>query len=276
MPLIEIELPLALKKALDDEAARSNESTQSLIVKILSQNMDVKLHTVFQVSTSGALVAGVYDKEVTVGALLEHGNFGLGTFAGLDGEMVVLDGRVYQAHGSGKVTEAGAEVGAPFAVVTEFTPDKTGNVEAVASFDDLGAKCDCFRGSNNIFHALRLHGRYKRIKARAVTPPEPGTSLVDAAKAQSEFVFNDVTGTLVGIWSPAFSSQFSVEGYHFHFISDDHTQGGHVLDVEADFLDLQVETLNDFRLILPESEKFLKADLSKDIAAELNSAERSH
>ncbi|MFK8251948.1 acetolactate decarboxylase [Ancylobacter terrae] len=276
MPLIEIELSLALKKALDDEAARSNQSTQSLIAEILSRHTDVKLHTVFQVSTSGALVAGVYDKEVTVGALLEHGNFGLGTFAGLDGEMVVLDGHVYQAHASGKVTEAGSEVGAPFAVVTEFTPDKNGKVEAVASFDDLGAKCDCFRSSNNIFHALRLHGRYKRIKARAVSPPEPGTSLVEAAKAQSEFVFNDVTGTLVGIWSPAFSAQFSVEGYHFHFISDDHTQGGHVLDVEADFLDLQVETLNDFRLILPESEEFLKADLSKDIAAELNSAERSH
>lgn len=276
MSLFEINLPLSLKQALDAKASSNNQSTDSLIASILSEHLKIKVHTVFQVSTSGALVAGVYDKEVTVGALLEHGNFGLGTFAGLDGEMVALDGRVYQTHGSGQVCQACADAGVPFAVITDFSPDKTGQIKAISNFSDLEIQCDGFRSSNNIFYAFRLHGCYKQIKTRAVNAPKPGVSLVDAAKSQSEFVFNDVVGTLVGIWSPTFSSEFSVAGYHFHFISDDHTHGGHVLEVEADELDLQVELLNDFHLILPETESFLKADLSKDIAAELNSAERSH
>jgi hypothetical protein len=53
---------------------------------------------------------------------LEHGDCGLGTFANLDGEMVVLDGRVYQVQGTGRVSEDSPDAGAPFDVVTRFSP----------------------------------------------------------------------------------------------------------------------------------------------------------
>lgn len=271
-----INIPMSLQKLLDEEARQKNISTDKLILSVLTHHVKLNIHTVFQVSTSGALVAGVYDKEVTVGTLLEHGDFGLGTFAGLDGEMVVLDGHVYQAHGSGKVTEATGDAGAPFAVITEFTPDKSDTITGIGSFDDLEARCDAFRSSDNIFYALRLHGRFSRIKTRVVNPPAPGVALTEAAKSQSEFVFEDVSGTLVGIWSPAFASEFSVQGYHFHFISDGRDQGGHLLDVKADTLDFQIEALTDYHLVLPETEAYLKANLGRDIAAELNAAERGH
>lgn len=276
MPKIEIDLPLSLKQALDAEAKVSHQSTDLLITAVLSEHLKMTMHTVFQISTSGALVAGVYDKEMSVGSLLQHGNFGIGTFAGLDGEMAVLDGDVFQIKGSGQVIEANDDVGVPFAVMTYFSPDKSGIIKAITCFDDLETKCSSFRKSDNIFYAFRLHGLYKQIKTRAVNPPKPGVSFVDAANEQSEFVFNHVMGTLVGIWSPTFASEFSVQGYHFHFISDDHTRGGHVLGLEADELELQMQILNNYHLILPETERFLAADLSKDIATELNSAERSH
>lgn len=271
-----IHLPISLQRRLDDEAARRNISRDRLILSILSDHVELNVHTVFQVSTSGALVAGVYDKEVTVATLLEHGDFGLGTFADLDGEMVVLDGRVYQAHGSGQVTEATGDAGAPFAVITHFTPGKSGTLTAVGSFADLEAKCDGFRDSDNIFYAIRVHGRFAHIKARVVNPAAPGVALSEAAKAQSEFDFDNVTGTLVGIWSPTFASEFSVEGYHFHFISDGKDQSGHVLDVRADTLDVQIEALSDYRLILPETEAYLKAKFGKDIAAAVNAVDRGH
>jgi len=51
---------------------------------------------VFQVSTIKALLAGVYDGEVTFGQLKQQGDLGLGTLNGLDGEMVAVDGRFYQ------------------------------------------------------------------------------------------------------------------------------------------------------------------------------------
>ena len=65
-------------------------------------------------------------------------------------------------------------------------------------------------------------------------------------------------------------------GYHFHFLSADRQRGGHLLDVAAGPLRLRVEALTDFHLALPESEAFLKADLSKNTAAELAYAEQAH
>src|SRR3984957_10724557 len=106
MTKLTVDVPESLQVAIEEEKARSGRSTSSIIVAALARYLEEPIHTVFQVSTSGALVAGVYDREVSVQAILEHGNFGLGTFANLDGEMVVVDGHVYQIQGSGHVTEA--------------------------------------------------------------------------------------------------------------------------------------------------------------------------
>ena len=174
------------------------------------------------------------------------------------------------------MSEAGPDAGAPFAVVTRFSPQTDVETEPVASFKDLEARCDKYRNSGQ--HLLRgpLGRAFRRVRTRAVNPPHPGTRLVDAAKAQSEFSFSDIDGTLVGLWSPGFSSAFSVSGYHFHFLSKDRQHGGHLLDVEAGPLRLKVEALTDFHLALPESEAFLKADLSKNTAEELAYAEQAH
>jgi acetolactate decarboxylase len=106
MPQISIDVPASLKSALDEEAERGGRSISSIVTKALSEHLNKAIHTVFQVSVSGALVAGVYDREVSVQEILEHGDFGLGTFANLDGEMVIVDGHVYQVQGSGRVSEA--------------------------------------------------------------------------------------------------------------------------------------------------------------------------
>ncbi len=269
-------IPASLKTALDVEVARTKGTPSSIVTAALSQYLGVPVHTLFQVSISGALVAGVYDREVSIKSILEHGDFGLGTFANLDGEMVVLDGRVNQVQGTGRVSEAGPDAGAPFAVVTRFSPQTDVEIGPVASFKDIEDCCDKYRNSGNIFYAIRLDGHFNRVRTRAVNPPQRGTRLVDAAKAQSEFSFSDIDGTLIGLWSPGFSIAFSISGYHFHFLSKDRQHGGHLLDVEAGPLRLKVEALTDFHLALPESEAFLKADLSKNTAEELAYAEQAH
>jgi acetolactate decarboxylase len=89
-------------------------------------------------------------------------------------------------------------------------------------------------------------------------------------------MFRQLDGTLVGIWSPTFSSAFSIPGYHFHFLSSDHAKGGHLLDCSARNLAMQIEKLTEFHVSFPESEEFLKADLSKDPSAEISVAEGMH
>jgi acetolactate decarboxylase len=276
MTNLDLPIPESLKAALDAEVRRTNGIPSFVVTAALSQYLGIPLHTLFQVSISGALVAGIYDGAVSVSSILEHGDFGLGTFANLDGEMVIVDGRVYQVQGTGRVSEAAPAASAPFAVVTRFSPQTDVEIQPVASFKDLEDRCDGYRGSGNIFYAVRLDGHFNRIRTRAVSPPQQNTRLVDAAKVQSEFCFTEIDGTLIGLWSPGFSSAFSISGYHFHFLSNDRLHGGHLLDLEAGPLRLKVEALTNFHLALPESEAFLKADLSKNTAEELADAEQAH
>jgi len=233
-------------------------------------------HTLFQVSTSGALVAGVYTGMISTEKILQHGNFGLGTFANLDGEMVVLNGHVYKVSGFGDVAEVSGGAEAPFALVTQFEPDIDVEIGPASSLADLEQQCDKHRSSANLFYALRIDGVFQSVRTRAVKPPIGQARLVDAAKQQAEFEFSDIEGTLVGVWSPGFSSAFSVPGYHFHFLSDDRLHGGHLLSCTSGRLRVRMEVLTDFHLALPENEAFLKADLSKNSADELAYAEQAH
>jgi acetolactate decarboxylase len=265
MPKITADIPVSLTSALKKEIDQTGADESSIVTAALAEYLETPVHTLFQVSTSGALVTGVFSGAVGVQSLLQHGDMGLGTFANLDGEMVVLDHHAFQVQGSGRVSEAPANARVPFAVVTEFSPDIDSRIGPITSFAELEKQCDSSRKSGNIFYAFRIDGRFKRIRTRAVNPPESGTRLVDAAKSQSEFHFSNVAGTLVGLWSPGFSSAFSVAGYHFHFLSDDRQEGGHLLDLESEALRLRVEALTEFHLALPETEAFLKADLARTL-----------
>jgi acetolactate decarboxylase len=276
MSTLTVEIPTSLKIALEREISCVGGNESATITAALAIYLDTPVHTLFQVSTSGALVAGVSSGAVSAKTILDHGDFGLGTFADLDGEMVVLDGHVYRVQGSGRVTQAVPNAQAPFAVVTRFAPQIDVEVGPFATLAALQAWCDRFRNSGNIFYAFRLDGRFSSIRTRAVSPSRKGVHLVDAAKSQSEFNFSNIDGTLVGLWSPGFSSAFSIAGYHFHFISEDRQHGGHLLGCAADRLQLRMEALNNFHLALPENESFLKADLSKSTAEELAYAEQAH
>ena len=63
--------------------------------------------TLYEHGTLAALMAGNFDGTITVGDLLKHGSMGIGTFTGLDGEVVILNNEVYQAVSSGQVNHIG-------------------------------------------------------------------------------------------------------------------------------------------------------------------------
>ena len=275
MASLSCDVPTSFLEELSRRASMNGGSVSSLVSEALAGYLNAPLHTLFQVSTSGSLAEGVYAQAVTCAKLLEHGDFGLGTFTGLDGEMVVLDGVIYRVQGDGTVSRAAPDTGAPFAVVTRFSPSVDSLAGPFASLEELGRLCDGHRRSDNLFYAFRLDGVFSHVRTRAVSPPPKGGHLLDAAKLQQEFDFHDAMGTLVGLYSPGFSGAFSIPGYHFHFLSDDRKQGGHVLDVAAASLRLQAEELSAFHLALPETETFLRADLSHDASADLKQAEGS-
>ena len=273
MTSLNLDLPASLLRELNARSSQGGGSIGSLIVEAVAAYLDKPLHTLFQVSTSRSLVAGKYGGVITCEKLLEHGDFGLGTFAGLNGEMIVVDGHVFRIEGSGRISEARPQDEAPFATVTRFDPTVDETMGATGSYDDLKAHLDRYRRSDNLFYAIRIDGPFRHVKTRAVCPPKPGATLLDAARAQHEFAFAESRGTLIGIYSPAFSGAVSVPGYHIHYLSDDRTAGGHLLEIETGQVRLRVQELEDFHVALPENEEFLKADLNRDTSNDLNKAE---
>jgi acetolactate decarboxylase len=190
--------------------------------------------------------------------------------------MVVLDGVIYQVRSDGAVTKIVDDTGTPFAVVGHFIADRDQNIESASSFEDLARICDQYRDSDNLFYAFRIDGRFVHIHTRAMRETRERLPLAKSATIQPEFDFTDVDGTLVGIWASQFSSALNIAGYHFHFLSEDRTRGGHLLECSGGNLRVRVERLNDFHLSLPESEEFLRADLTKDPSKDLAYAEQVH
>jgi acetolactate decarboxylase len=276
MPDLYVTIPDILMTALQERAARTGESPEEIIISALADTLEVDHATLFQVSNSTALTQGVFDGAVTIRELKEHGDFGLGTFDGLDGEMIALEGEFYRADTDGNVTVAADTTLAPFAVITEFPAEPTFTLPAIASFTDLTAQLDAQRQSDNLFYAVRLDGHFTRIKARSIARQPEGTTLAEAAAGQSEFAFTNIDATLVGFWTPAYARTINVAGWHVHALSADHRRGGHVLDVAGENLTVSLAELTDVRMAIPATEEFLEADLSQDVSAQLAKAESDH
>jgi acetolactate decarboxylase len=274
MPYLEIPISRGLWRALLEHTERTREPLAHAVSKALADYLQVSHHTLYQVSTSAALVEGIYQGAVRVGTLREHGDLGLGTFENLDGEMVVVDGQFFQVRGDGSVRECGDDDLSPFAVVTRFEPDVDTTLDQCPDLSRLTARFDGLRNSENLFFALRVDGHFKYLHTRAMCRTREGVPLVEAAAAQPEFEFRDVSGTLVGFWTPEYARALNVPGYHLHFVSTDRQQGGHLLQCRGTDLRLRMQRQGEFRVALPETEDFLKADLRRDTAADLEKAEQ--
>jgi acetolactate decarboxylase len=271
MANLAVKISSLLEAVARDLSTERKTSLDDLVSAALSEYLLSSPRRMYQISTSTALVEGVYAGSVPSSTLLENGDFGLGTFEGLDGEMVILDGEIYQATGS--VRHRSDDFLVPFASVTHFREDAVFQIGGVECLKDIELACDTHRISENLFYAIRVDGVFEGIHARAVHPMQEGARLLDAAKTQLEFHSKSVEGTLVCLWSPRYSSSFSVPGYHFHFISKDRTKGGHVLDCSAQQLRASIQILSEYDVRLPEAGSFLTTDLSTNPAPDLAKAE---
>lgn len=231
----------SLWRSLEERQRATGESLHHIVRQALADYLQVNHSTLFQISTTGALVEGLHQGEVTVGLLKQHGDFGLGTFNDLDGEMVVLDGCFYQVRSDGKVYEVTDNALSPFAVVTHFVPERTYHLTNCPDLATMLDKIDQLRMSENIFFAIRVEGTFDYVRTRAVAKQEEGVRLVAAAATQPEFEFHSVTGTLIGFWTPEYVKAVNVPGYHLHFLTADKQAGGHLLECAAASVQIQIQ-----------------------------------
>jgi len=273
MPELRARVDARVVDALDELARTSGAPRDHLVERALAEYLGLEHHTMYQVSTAGALVEGVYQGAVSVRMVREHGDFGLGTFEDLDGEMVVLEGHVFRVSSSGEVHEVSDDDTTPFAVVTRFGAPEPAVLDVVDDLAEITAAVDTMRDSANVFLAVRVDGHFDAVHVRAACRTAPGIPLAVATEQQAEFELTGVSGTMVGFWSPPYASGVEIAGYHLHFLTDDRTAGGHVLDCRGRELRVQVQEESDVHLALPDTAAFRAADLTRDPTADLDRAE---
>jgi acetolactate decarboxylase len=209
-------------------------------------------HVIFQTSTIDALLDGAYDGEVTFGELRDHGDIGLGTFEACDGEMIAVDGAFFRAAVDGTVAPVPDSAMTPFAVVTFFEPEAPMTVEEPLDHHALLDLVESRLPRSAACHALRIDGHFDYVRARSVPRQrKPYPPLAEVAKAQNVFMLEDVGGTLVGFRFPDYAQGINVAGYHLHFVSDDRTRGGHVLDCRLRSGVVAIDHSSDLHVELP-------------------------
>ena len=263
----------SLWQALQSECSRTGDSLSHVIERALAAELDIAHHSLFQVSTSAALVEGVFQGCLRVADLKRHGDFGLGTYDELDGELVMLDGHCYQAGAGGVTREADDKSLVPFATITRFAADREYRLEASSDLPELLRQLDALRPSQNVFAGIRIRGQFTDLSLRAACKARPGENLVAATQHQSEFQAAHTTGTLVGFWSPEYARATHVPGYHLHFIDQTRTFGGHVLGLQSGPLTVELHVETDIHLAIPETRQFLEARLRADPSTSLDIAE---
>jgi len=229
-----------------------------------------------QTSTIDSLLAGLYDGDMTCRTLLKSGNFGIGTFDHLDGEMIVLNGHVYQVRADGKVYSPPLNLTTPFASVCFFSPDESIPLDRDLNFRALRQVLDSHLPNKNLFCAVKVTGTFALMHTRSVPAQEkPYLPLAQVTRNQPEFKMRNISGTIVGFRSPPYVKGIGVPGYHLHFISDDFRSGGHILGFEMAEGRAELDICSRFTLVLPEKGDALgKVDLSRDRSEELERVEK--
>lgn len=233
---------------------------------------------VYQVSLLQALTAGEYDGVLSVEELKQHGNIGIGTFDGVNGELIQLDGEVYQALWDGSVVVAEQDETVPFATTAYFEADVT---EKDATAEDLEALKDILNGmveknGSNQFFFVKAKGNCSDMVVRSELKQEkPYKALDEVMKTdQREYEYQNQSGTIVGIYFPEYMSQLNTPGWHFHFLSDDKSRGGHILSLKGFRGDISVSEMNQFVMYCPDTDSFNEAALAEDQSERIQKVEQ--
>lgn len=226
----------------------------------------VNRDTLFQASVFRALDRGMYDGSTTMETLVRNGDFGLGTFDNIDGEMVQANGVIYQIKVDGFARVAPRTLETPFALVTCFESDDA-SVERNLTFAELQRYIDHRLPSRNGYYAIRVLGAFSHLQVRSIPRQErsPGMPLfpplAEVVAQQVIFDLRNVKGTMVGFWLPNHVAEVNIPGYHFHFISADGTRGGHVLDGTLQVGKIDIDHSDKLQVVLPKTRLYRDAPL---------------
>ncbi len=225
-------------------------------------------------SPINALLEGFYRDDITIKTLKKKGDFGIGTFNNLDGEMIALKGSFFHLDIDGNARPVPGKMKTPFATVCHFQPMLTEEIMTHLSYAEFTERLRRILPSDNMFYAIHMEGRFEKVKTRSVPRTENYQPLSTATDHQKIRHFQSVEGHLIGFYTPSFVPSVNVPGYHFHFIDKTFSAGGHLLSCEPEHLDIRLQIFFSMELTLPKTLDYLTASFTRDAQKDLEKAER--
>lgn len=232
----------------------------------------------YQVSTLQALALGYSRAVINVEELIQEGDTGLGTFEDVNGEMILMEGTCYRADQDGNVTVVPLDTGVPFAAVAKLYGEQQFSIKNMSDISslrkDLTNKIEEHFGLNSM-HVVRIDGLFEKVDARSEAPYRSHhiTLKEVLGKTQKAFVFENIRGTLVGVYFPDYMDGINMPGWHLHFLSDDRSKGGHVFDVSVKDGMAKVDKITEININLPKEPAFDTYTLKQNLQEEIKSVE---
>jgi acetolactate decarboxylase len=221
--------------------AAQSESTQSLVV-------------VQQIGTYDYLAGPNYQGLLPIREIFRDAEIGLGTFANLDGEMVVLDGVVFRVGTDGVPRQASTKRLTPFMQVVDFDAERSMRVAPNTACSALPPLIDTLAKTTQGIVAVKLSGVFFDIELRSVPAQvEPFPSLVEVIGTQIKFPLGRVNATLVGFRQGPDAQGIGAPGLHLHGLTKSKGAGGHVLScVTGPRVLLEVQKTQGVRVYTPQ------------------------
>ncbi len=252
---------------------------QPVVIATETEAEPVDTDVLFQVSLLQGLTFGDYHGSISAEELKKHGDIGIGTFDKLNGELIMVDGKIYRAAGDGSVEEVPDDETIPFSNVTFFDRDEVEELSEVNDMDSLVSKLNekVDKIGPNQFYMVRIDGEFDAMNVRSeLAQEEPYKPLAEVLETdQTFFDYENIKGTVVGLYCPPYMKDLNATGWHLHFVSDDRTKGGHVLGLDIKTADLTWDYTEGFEMKIPDGEMFADIDLTIDQSKDIEKVEKN-
>lgn len=213
-----------------------------------------------------AFVNKVFEGDITAKELKTKGDMALGSYNLLDGELIMLDGTLYQAKENGEVLIPNDSIKVAYANAAFFDKDGGFTIDKVDNYDSLRAIINAKLPSKNFFYAFKITGDFKKMTCGGLHKQEPPfeKGLDVLIPSRPLFEREHFSGTMVGFYCPEFIGNINVAGFHFHFVSNDKKFAGHVMAFEAENLTLEFDKMSAYQFVLPETEAYENVGFEKE------------
>lgn len=258
-----IVLPLAILLLAGKSFATSTNESKDLMPSV----------SLYQLGNASALFSGFSEGEMNFQTLMSKGDFGLGTFNDINGELVAVNGKFYKIGKKGVTTLVDPNWQSPFVELVKFKNTNTMHIANIDSYDVLKLALASKLDNKNIPYAIRVTGTFGYLKLRSRSPRKAADSNTNI---EETYTANNSKGTLVGYWFPDYLLSLTVPAFHFHYIADNHQLSGHVLAVKTTEATVEINKISQIEMAFPQTNSYKEMTINAATVANYQNAQMNN